>query len=115
MPANLEKAAFATGLEKLVFIPIPKKGHARECSNYCTVALIVIYPVKGISLVKKAEINVFLEFPCFFYDPTDVGNLFFGSSAFSKSSLYNWKFSAQVLLKPSLKDLLTCEMGIIVR
>ena len=115
MPASLEKAAVATGLEKLVFIPIPKKGSARERSNYCTVALIVICPVKGISLVKKAEINVFLEFPCFFYDPTDVGNLFFSSSAFSKSSLYNWKFSAQVLLKPSLKDLLTCEMSIIVR
>ena len=82
MPASLEKAAVATGLEKLVFIPIPKKGSARERSNYRTVARIVICPVKGISLVKRAEINVFLEFPCFFYDPTEVGNLFFSSSAF---------------------------------
>ena len=42
-----------------------------------------------------------LEFPCFLYDPTDVGNLIFGSSAFSESSLYIWKFSVHVLLKPA--------------
>ena len=47
---------------------------------------------------------VFLEFLCFLYDPTNVGNLISGSSAFPKLSLYMWKFSAQVLLKPSLKD-----------
>ena len=40
MPANLENSAVATGLEKSVFIPIPKKGNAKECSNYHTVALI---------------------------------------------------------------------------
>ena len=40
MPANLEKSAVATGLEKSVFIPILKKGNAKECSNYCTTALI---------------------------------------------------------------------------
>ena len=40
MPANLENSALATGLEKSVFIPIPKKGNAKECSNYHTVALI---------------------------------------------------------------------------
>ena len=40
MPASLEKAAVATGLEKLVFIPIPKKGNAKECLNYFTIALI---------------------------------------------------------------------------
>ena len=40
MPANLENSAVATGLEKVSFIPIPKKGSARECSNYCTIALI---------------------------------------------------------------------------
>ena len=40
MPANLENSAMAIGLEKLVFIPIPKKGNARECSNYHTIALI---------------------------------------------------------------------------
>ena len=40
MPANVENSAVATGLEKVIFIPIPKKGNAKECSNYCTVALI---------------------------------------------------------------------------
>ena len=40
MPANLENSAVATGLEKSVFIPVPKKGNAKECSNYRTVALI---------------------------------------------------------------------------
>ena len=40
MPANLENSAVAIGLEKSVFIPIPKKGNAKECSNYCTIALI---------------------------------------------------------------------------
>ena len=46
----------------------------------------------------------FLEFSCIFYDPADVGNLISGSSAFSKSSLYIWKFSVHVLLKPSFND-----------
>ena len=40
MPANLENSAVATGQKRLVFIPIPKKGNAKECSNYCTIALI---------------------------------------------------------------------------
>ena len=40
MPANLENSAVATGLEKISFIPIPEKGNAKECSNYCTIALI---------------------------------------------------------------------------
>ena len=52
--------------------------------------IVVIHTVKDFSIVNKAEIDVFLEFPCFFYDPTDVGNLTSGSSAFSKSSLYVW-------------------------
>ena len=60
--------------------------------------------VKGFSVVNEAEVDVFLEFSCFVYDPTDVGNLISGSSAFFKSSLYIWKFSGQVLLKPSLED-----------
>jgi len=66
---------------------------------------VLIHTVKGFSVVKEAEVDVFLEFSCFFYDPPDVGNLITGSSAFSKSSLYIWKFSIHVLLKPSLKDL----------
>ena len=48
---------------------------------------IVIHTVKGFGIVNKAEIDVFLELSCFFDDPTDVGNLISGSSAFSKTSL----------------------------
>ena len=66
---------------------------------------VVIHTVKGFSTVSEAEVYVFLEFPCYFYDLTDVGNLISGSSAFPKSSLYIWKFLVHVLLKPSLKDL----------
>ena len=65
---------------------------------------VVIHTVKGFSVVNEAEVDVFLELFCFFYDPTDVGNLISGSSAFSKSSLNIWKISVHVLLKPSLKD-----------
>ena len=64
----------------------------------------MIHTVKSVNVVNEAEVDVFLEFPCFFYDPVDVGNLISGSSAFSKSSLYMWKFSVHVLLKTSLKD-----------
>ena len=56
------------------------------------------------SIVNEVEVDVFLEFPCFFYDPTDVSSLISGSSAFSKRSLYIWKFSVHTLPKPSLKD-----------
>ena len=65
---------------------------------------IVIDTVKGFGRVNKAEIDVFLELSCFFNDPTDVGNLFCGSSAFSKSSLNIWKFSVHVMLKPGLEN-----------
>ena len=64
----------------------------------------LIHTVKGFSIVSETEADVFLEFFSFSYDPTHVGNLVSGSSAFSKSSLYFWKFSVHVLLKPSLKD-----------
>ena len=49
-------------------------------------------------------VDVFLELPCCFYDPTDVVNLIFGSSAFSKFSLNIWKISAHVLLKAALEN-----------
>ena len=65
---------------------------------------IVIHTVKGFGIVNKAEIDAFLELSCFSDDPTDVGNLISGSSAFSKSNLYIWKFSVHILLKPSLKE-----------
>ena len=60
---------------------------------------VVIYIVNGFNVVSEPD--VFLEFSCFFYDPTNVGNLI---SAFSKSSLYIWKLLVHVLLKPSMKD-----------
>ena len=65
---------------------------------------VVIYTVKGFGIINKAEIDVFLELSCFFDDPTDVGNLISGSSAFSKSSLNIWKFIVHVLLKPGLEN-----------
>ena len=79
----------------------------------------MVHTVKGFNIVNEAEVDVSLEFPCFSYDPVDVGNLISGSSAFSKSSLNIWKFSVHVLLyfKPSLKYfkhyLLACEMSTI--
>ena len=65
---------------------------------------VVIHTVKGFSVVNEAEVDVFLEFSCFFYEPMDFGNFICGSSAFSKCSLYIWKFSVHLLLKPSLED-----------
>ena len=63
---------------------------------------IVIHIVKGFGIANKAKINVFMECSSFFSDPTDVGNLISGFSAFSKSSLNIWKFMVHVLLKPGL-------------
>ena len=63
----------------------------------------MIHTVRGFGIVNKAEADIFLEFSCFFYDPTDVGNLIPGSSAFSKSSLNIWKFMVHALLKPGLE------------
>ena len=65
---------------------------------------IAIHTVKGFGIVDKAKIDVSLELSCFFDGPADVGNLISGSSAFSKSSLYTWKFLVYALLKPRLKD-----------
>ena len=86
---------------------------------------VVIHTVKGFGIVNKAEVDVFMELFCFFNDPTDVGNFISGSPAFSKSSLNIWKFSVQVLFKPSLENfehyfilsitLLACEISAIVR
>ena len=61
---------------------------------------VVGHIVKGFSAVNEAEVDVFLVFPCFLHDTTNVGNLILGPSAFSKPRLYIWV----VLLKPSLKN-----------
>ena len=63
---------------------------------------VVIHTAKGLIVVNEGE--DFLEFPCFFNEPMNVGNLISGSSAFPKSSLYIWKFLVHVLLKPGLED-----------
>ena len=65
---------------------------------------IVIHTVEGFGVVKKTEIDDFLELSCFFDDPADVGNLISGSSAFSKSSLNMWNFTVHILLKPGLEN-----------
>ena len=79
---------------------------------------VVIHTIKDFSIANEAEVDAFLKFPCFFYDSVDVGNLISGSFAFSKSSLYIWKFSGHVLLKLSLKilsiTLLACKMSAVV-
>ena len=62
----------------------------------------VIYTVPGFSVVSEAELDVFMKFSSFFYEPTDVGNFIFGFTAFSKSSLYIWMLLIHILLKPSL-------------
>ena len=80
---------------------------------------VVIHTVKGFRIVNKAEGDVFLELSCVFNDPTDVGNLISGSSAFSESSLNIWKFTVHVLLKPGMENfdhcLLACKMSAIVQ
>ena len=80
---------------------------------------IVIHTVKGFITVNKADVDDFLELPCFFDDPVDVANLISGSSAFSKTSLSIWKSTVHVLLKPGLENfehyLLVCEINAIVR
>ena len=65
---------------------------------------VVTYTVKGFGIVDKAEVDVFLEFSCFVDDPTDVGNLISGSSAFSETSLNIWKFTVHLVLKPGLEN-----------
>ena len=64
----------------------------------------MIHTIKGFGIVNRAEVNVSPVFSCFFSDRTDVGNLFSGSSAFSKTSLNIWKFTIHVLLKPGLEN-----------
>ena len=60
MPANLENSAVATGLEKLVFIPIPKKGNAKECANYCKIALIS-HAIKVMLKILQARLQQYMN------------------------------------------------------
>ena len=68
----------------------------------------MIYTVKGFGVINKAEVDVLLEFSCFFYDPTDIGNLTSGSSAFSKTILNICNFMVHVLLKCGLENFEHC-------
>ena len=64
----------------------------------------MVHTDKGSGIVKKAEVDIFLELSCFFDDLIDIGNLISGSSAFSKTSLNIWKFSVHVFLKSGLEN-----------
>ena len=65
---------------------------------------VMVHTIKDFSIVNEIEVEVFLEFHCFLYDPANIGNLISDSSGFSKSSFYIYKFSVHRVLKPSLKD-----------
>ena len=64
----------------------------------------MIYTIKGFSVINKAEVDIFLEFSCFFYDSVDASNLNSGSATFSRSNLDIWKFSVHILSKLLLKN-----------
>ena len=76
--------------------------YSNLCKNFAK--FIVIHTVKGFFVVNEIEVDIFLESPCFLYDPMNVTSFNSCSSAFSKPNLYLQKFSIQVLLKPGLKD-----------
>ena len=91
----------------LTHIQVPQEagkvvGYSHLFKNFPQ--FVVIHTVKGFSIVSEAKVDIFVEFPCFFYDPMVVGNFISGSCAFLKSSLHIWKFLVHILLKPSLKD-----------
>ena len=93
----------------LICIQVSQKAgkvvwYSHLLKNFPQFIVIHTVTVKGFSIANEAEVDDFLEFSCFFYDPTDVGNWISGSSAFSKSSLHIWKFMVHVLLKPGLEN-----------
>ena len=66
--------------------------------------LIMIHTDKGFDVVDETEVDVFLEFPWFLYDPANVGNLISGFSSFYKPNLDIWMFLVRIMLKPSMQD-----------
>ena len=76
--------------------------YSHLCQNFPQ--FMVIHTVKGFGIVNKTEVDVFLELSCFFDDPSDVGNLISGSSAFSKTSLNILNFMVHILLKSGLEN-----------
>ena len=82
-----------------------RQGRWSVITIFLRIYFTVIHTIKGFSnIVNKAEVDVFLEFPWFLYDPANVSNLISVSSAFSKPSLFIWKLLVHVLLKPNLTD-----------
>ena len=67
-----------------------------------------VYCDPQFGIVNKVEVDIILEFSCFFDDPAVVGNLISDSSTFSKISLNIWKFMVHVLLKPGLENVEHC-------
>ena len=64
----------------------------------------MIHKIRGFEVVDETEVDVFLEFPSFLYDPENVGTLISGFSSFSNPSLDIWKFLVHIILKPSMQD-----------
>ena len=91
----------------LTWIQISQEAHKVVWYSYLFqnfLQFVVVHTVKDFGIVSKAEVDIFLEFSCFFNDPADVGNLISGSSAFSKTSLNIWKLMVHILLKPGLEN-----------
>ena len=105
--SNLKPVCCSTSCSNCSFLTcIHVSQEAGQVLWYCHLfknfpVFVVIYTVKGFSIVSNPEGDVFLEFSCFFCDLIDVDNLISSSSAFSESSLSIWKFSIHVLLKPT--------------
>ena len=105
---NLEQVRCSMPTSNCCFLTCIQFSHEAVKMVWCShlfknfPQFVVIHTVKSYSIVNEAD--AFLEFSWLFYDPTDVGNLISGYSAFSKSSLNIWKFLVHILLKPSLKD-----------
>ena len=96
---DLPDPGIEAGSSALDSLLIALLGKPKEQVSFNFIAAVTICSDFGAQENKST-----LGFSCFFYDPTDVGNLISSSSAFSKSSLYIWKFSVHILLKPGLKD-----------
>ena len=108
--ADLEPAAcsmYSSGCWFLTCIQVSQEAgqvvwHSHLLKNFPQ--FTVIHTVTGFDIVKKAEIDVFLELSCFFDNPVDAGNLISGSSAFSKTSLNIWNFTVHIQLKAGLEN-----------
>ena len=106
---NLEPVHCSMSSSNCCFLACAQVSEAGKVVGYFCLfknfpQFVMIHTLKGFSIVNETEVDVFLEFSCLSYDPTDVRNLISGSSTFSKSSLNIWKFSVHVLLKTSLEN-----------